>query len=311
MGACSTRATITTRLGLPVGAMAVPQKAPLRQNVVSPSHDVANSRWKVRQRGPPRPAWPPPRAGTSPAYMRGTVPSPPQRDAPPRSTTTGIQSLTHLTHALYTPTNATNRHHFVSRLPARSPAGSPRHHSAPQHRGHPPRRRHPVRPTAATSSTPSASAPPPPTSTPSPACFGTANLSTILAHLNRGLLRAAALERVLLARAATGQDIDFVERRTPHAPNHSPPQQPPNPSNPPPRPPPGASAHPAPPAGTIPNSSCRPRRTWSARYAVAPSATPSSKSASISPSSQASATAASGTSCSTHHTISAAAMSAS
>ena len=29
------------------------------------------------------------------------------------------------------------------------------------------------------------------------ACFGTANLSTILAHLNRGLLRAAALERFL------------------------------------------------------------------------------------------------------------------
>ncbi len=45
------------------------------------------------------------------------------------------------------------------------------------------------------------------------ACFGTSNLATILAHLNRGLLRAAALERVLLARAATGRDIDFVERR--------------------------------------------------------------------------------------------------
>ena len=45
------------------------------------------------------------------------------------------------------------------------------------------------------------------------ACFGTANLATIVAHLNRGLLRAAALERVLLARAATGRDIDFVERR--------------------------------------------------------------------------------------------------
>jgi hypothetical protein len=36
------------------------------------------------------------------------------------------------------------------------------------------------------------------------ACFGTANLSTILAHLNRGITGAAALERVLLARAATG-----------------------------------------------------------------------------------------------------------
>jgi hypothetical protein len=45
------------------------------------------------------------------------------------------------------------------------------------------------------------------------ACFGTSNLATILAHLNRGLLRAAALERVLLARAATGRDIAFVERR--------------------------------------------------------------------------------------------------
>ena len=46
------------------------------------------------------------------------------------------------------------------------------------------------------------------------ACFGTANVSTILGHLNRGLLRAEALERVLLARAATGRDIDFVARRT-------------------------------------------------------------------------------------------------
>jgi hypothetical protein len=45
------------------------------------------------------------------------------------------------------------------------------------------------------------------------ACFGTANLSTILAHLNRGILRATALERFLLARAATGQDISIVTRR--------------------------------------------------------------------------------------------------
>ena len=41
--------------------------------------------------------------------------------------------------------------------------------------------------------------------------FGTDNLATILAHLNRGILRAAALERMLLARAATGQDIAIVE----------------------------------------------------------------------------------------------------
>ena len=47
------------------------------------------------------------------------------------------------------------------------------------------------------------------------ACFGTSNLSTILAHLNRGILRAAALERVLLARAATGGDLELVQRRTP------------------------------------------------------------------------------------------------
>jgi len=46
------------------------------------------------------------------------------------------------------------------------------------------------------------------------AAFGTANLSTILAHLHRGILRAAALERYLLARAATGRDIEIVTRRT-------------------------------------------------------------------------------------------------
>jgi hypothetical protein len=47
------------------------------------------------------------------------------------------------------------------------------------------------------------------------ACFGTANVATIRAHLNRGLLRAIALERVLLARAAAGRDIELPERRTP------------------------------------------------------------------------------------------------
>jgi hypothetical protein len=39
------------------------------------------------------------------------------------------------------------------------------------------------------------------------ACFGTANLTLIVARLHRGLLRAAALERVLLARAASGRDL--------------------------------------------------------------------------------------------------------
>jgi hypothetical protein len=45
------------------------------------------------------------------------------------------------------------------------------------------------------------------------ACFGTLNLSVILAHLQRGILRAAALERVLLARAAGGRDIEFAGAR--------------------------------------------------------------------------------------------------
>lgn len=44
--------------------------------------------------------------------------------------------------------------------------------------------------------------------------FGTANVTTILAHLNRGILRCLALERVLLARAATGRDVPFIERRS-------------------------------------------------------------------------------------------------
>jgi hypothetical protein len=39
------------------------------------------------------------------------------------------------------------------------------------------------------------------------ACFGTGRLYAILAHLQRGLMRATALERVLLARAARGRDI--------------------------------------------------------------------------------------------------------
>jgi hypothetical protein len=45
------------------------------------------------------------------------------------------------------------------------------------------------------------------------ACFGTGRLCAILAHLQRGLLRAAALERVLLERAARGRDIQFVTPR--------------------------------------------------------------------------------------------------
>jgi hypothetical protein len=53
-----------------------------------------------------------------------------------------------------------------------------------------------------------------PTFTTIAACFGTANLATILAHLNRGILRAIALENVLRARAATGRDINIPTPRT-------------------------------------------------------------------------------------------------
>jgi hypothetical protein len=43
--------------------------------------------------------------------------------------------------------------------------------------------------------------------------FGTGRVYAILAHLQRGILRATALERVLLARAARGLDIDIVAPR--------------------------------------------------------------------------------------------------
>jgi hypothetical protein len=63
------------------------------------------------------------------------------------------------------------------------------------------------------------------------AAFGTANLSTILAHLNRGILRATALQHMLLARAETGRDISIVTRRIrmtqpPPAPTGLQPEQP-------------------------------------------------------------------------------------
>jgi hypothetical protein len=59
-------------------------------------------------------------------------------------------------------------------------------------------------------------------------CFGTGRVFSILAHLQRGILRAMALERVLLARAARGRDIRFTEprgaqtRATPAAPGAPP-----------------------------------------------------------------------------------------
>jgi hypothetical protein len=66
------------------------------------------------------------------------------------------------------------------------------------------------------------------------ACFGTGRLCAILAHLQRGLLRATALENVLLARAARGRDIRFTAPRkhptaTPPAPAEQPAEQPADP----------------------------------------------------------------------------------
>ena len=45
--------------------------------------------------------------------------------------------------------------------------------------------------------------------------FGTVAFETILAHIYRGLMRAIALERMLLARAARGRDLPILAPRTP------------------------------------------------------------------------------------------------
>ena len=45
--------------------------------------------------------------------------------------------------------------------------------------------------------------------------FGTANLPVILAHLTRGIMRAIALESLLLKRAATGRDLEIKPPRLP------------------------------------------------------------------------------------------------
>jgi hypothetical protein len=45
--------------------------------------------------------------------------------------------------------------------------------------------------------------------------FGTVAFDTILAHLHRGLMRAIALERMLLRRAARGRDLRILARRAP------------------------------------------------------------------------------------------------
>ena len=45
--------------------------------------------------------------------------------------------------------------------------------------------------------------------------FGTVALDTILAHILRGLMRAIALERMLLRRAARGRDLRILAPRAP------------------------------------------------------------------------------------------------
>jgi hypothetical protein len=52
--------------------------------------------------------------------------------------------------------------------------------------------------------------------------FGTVAFDTILAHLQRGLMRAIALERMLLLRAARGRDLQFLAPRVP--PDREPPE---------------------------------------------------------------------------------------
>ncbi len=72
--------------------------------------------------------------------------------------------------------------------------------------------------------------------------FGTAVIAVILPHLRRGIMRAVALERVLLARR---RDLVILARRV-HAPRAAAPPAPPPPE------PPGASAAEPPPAAALP-----------------------------------------------------------
>ncbi|HET8996850.1 MAG TPA: hypothetical protein VFN42_09295 [Acetobacteraceae bacterium] len=57
-------------------------------------------------------------------------------------------------------------------------------------------------------------------------CFGTTRVAAILARVARGMLRAIALERVLLARAARGRDLAPYKRRRPQEPDTQPAGQP-------------------------------------------------------------------------------------
>jgi hypothetical protein len=89
--------------------------------------------------------------------------------------------------------------------------------------------------------------------------FGTASLPVILAHIQRGLMRAVALERMLLRRAARGRDLTIRTRRMdewraaePAAPQAEPAAAPPS------APPPPAQLSPAPPAHPSPSPAAHP-----------------------------------------------------
>jgi hypothetical protein len=58
--------------------------------------------------------------------------------------------------------------------------------------------------------------------------FGTAALSVIIAHIHRGIMRAVALERVLLQRAKRGRDLVILARRV-HSARAAPPPAAPQP----------------------------------------------------------------------------------
>ena len=111
------------------------------------------------------------------------------------------------------------------------------------------------------------------------AAFGTANLSTILAHLNRGILRATALQHMLLARAETGRDISIVTRRIRTTRTTARTNRPPT------RTASGSTSQAqsrvtpiaTPRLMTIPNSSCPQWRSSSVRCVVARSAAPSTE----------------------------------
>ena len=56
--------------------------------------------------------------------------------------------------------------------------------------------------------------------------FGTHDLRRILAHVQRGILRAMMLQKYLLARAAQGRDIEPTERPVPRPSRASEPKKP-------------------------------------------------------------------------------------